>query len=317
MTPTSFYYAVKPLIPRSFQIWARRKAALRKRRSAENVWPILEKASVKPEGWTGWPGGMRFALILTHDVETAKGQGRCLKLMDLEMESEFRSSFNFVPERYAVSTALRNLLEENGFEIGVHGLNHDGKLFGSKRIFQQRAEKINRYIHTWGAAGFRAPAMHHNLEWMHALDIEYDLSTFDTDPFEPQPDGVPTIFPFNVGGANATRGYIELPCTLPQDFTLFILLQEKGIDIWKDKLAWIAENGGMALVNTHPDYMYFNSGKRGMEEYPADYYRQFLEHVETNYKGKYWHPLPGECADWLSNANTQKERKPLGIYEDA
>ena len=28
------------------------------------------------------------------------------------------------------------------------------------------------------------------------LNIAYDASTFDTDPFEPQPDGVNTIFPF-------------------------------------------------------------------------------------------------------------------------
>jgi len=47
--------------------------------------------------------------------------------------------------------------------------------------------------------GFRAPAMHDNLEWISELNLEYDLSTFDTDPFEPQSDGVGTIFPFKVG----------------------------------------------------------------------------------------------------------------------
>lgn len=44
----------------------------------------------------------------------------------------------------------------------------------------------------------QGPAVHHNLEWIGELDIEYDLSTFDTDPFMPQPDGVGTIFPFLV-----------------------------------------------------------------------------------------------------------------------
>ena len=44
--------------------------------------------------------------------------------------------------------------------------------------------------------GFRTPTMFHHLEWTGELDIEYDSSTFDTDPFEPQPDGVGTIFPF-------------------------------------------------------------------------------------------------------------------------
>jgi len=60
----------------------------------------------------------------------------------------------------------------------------------------ERAAKINNYIREWNAAGFRAPAMHHNLDWIRELDIEYDSSTFDTDPFEPQPDNVNCIFPF-------------------------------------------------------------------------------------------------------------------------
>ena len=48
------------------------------------------------------------------------------------------------------------------------------------------------------------------------------------------------------------KGYIELPYTLPQDFTLFVLLQEKTPKTWMKKLDWIAEKGGMALVNVHP-----------------------------------------------------------------
>ena len=46
--------------------------------------------------------------------------------------------------------------------------------------------------------------MQHNLQWLHALNAEYDSSTFDTDPFEPEPDGVGTIFPFWVPGPNGT-----------------------------------------------------------------------------------------------------------------
>ena len=71
--------------------------------------------------------------------------------MELEMDLGFRSSFNFVPERYEVSPALRQLLTENGFEIGVHGLNHDGKLFSSESIFRQRARHINDYLERWNA----------------------------------------------------------------------------------------------------------------------------------------------------------------------
>jgi hypothetical protein len=66
--------------------------------------------------------------------------------------------------------------------------------------------------------------MLNNLGWLHDLNIAYDLSTFDSDPFEPQPDSRNTIFPFWISNGNG--GYAELPYTLPQDSTLFLLLQE-------------------------------------------------------------------------------------------
>ncbi len=141
--------------------------------------------------------------------------------------------------------------------------------------------------------------MHRNLEWTLDLDIDYDSSTFDTDPFEPQQGGVSTIFPFYVSGNSNQKGYIELPYTLPQDFTLFVILRENSIDIWKRKLDWIAENGGMAMLNTHPDYMYFDGEKQGSEEYPVRYYHEFLNYVKTKYGGQYWHILPGDMSKIL------------------
>ena len=49
--------------------------------------------------------------------------------------------------------------------------------------------RINGYAREWGASGFRSGFMLRNLDWLHDLDVQYDASTFDTDPFEPQPDG--------------------------------------------------------------------------------------------------------------------------------
>lgn len=296
MTTTKIYYHLKPFVPRCLQIFLRRKMVLRKRLLYRNVWPINNKAHKKPDEWPGWPGQKQFAFVLTHDVDTAKGQERCRDLMLLEEDLGFRSSFNFVPERYEVSSDLRDCLTKNGFEVGVHGLNHDGRLFQSKEIFQVRSYKINQYLKEWKAVGFRSPAMHHNLEWIHDLEIEYDASTFDTDPFEPQSDGVRTIFPFWVSGNSAQKGYVELPYTLVQDFTLFVLMKEHSIDIWKQKLDWIAKSGGMVLVNTHPDYINFNGMKSSIEEYPAEYYEELLTYIKNKYDGQYWHVLPKEIA---------------------
>jgi hypothetical protein len=265
-------------------------------KNAASHWPIDNRAGEKPEYWHGWPLEHRFALILTHDVDTAVGQSRCVELARMEMDKGFRSFFSFVPERYDVSASLRHRLKNSGFEIAVHGLKHDCKLFKSRSIFRKRAAKINRYIDEWDVAGFRSPSMQHNLDWLHELNIEYDSSTFDTDPFEPQPNGVSTIFPFWVPHPEGDGGYSELPYTLPQDSTLFIFLQEQGIDTWKTKLDWIAEHGGMALLNSHPDYMSFNGNRPAMKEYPAKFYSEFLDYVKQKYDGQYWHALPRDVA---------------------
>jgi hypothetical protein len=265
------------------------------------VWPIDESASRPPVAWTGWPQQKKFALVLTHDVESSIGQDKSSRLMELEMKLGFRSSFNFVAEKYRVLPELREHLQRNLFEVGVHGLTHDKKLYQSRQCFQEQAARINEYLAEWDSVGFRSPCMYHNLDWMHDLDIEYDASTFDTDPFEPQPDGVGTIFPFNVSSHNGGKGYVELPYTLPQDFTLFNLLKEQTIDIWKKKLDWLSERGGMALLNTHPDYMNFNGSKGKCDEYSVEFYREFLCYLRDKYEDSYWHVLPKEMARfWLT-----------------
>ena len=302
------FYLIKPLIPRSFQIALRRYVALRKRKLCGNIWPIDQAAGKKPIGWSDWPDNKRFALILTHDVDTAAGQERCHRLADLEKNLGFRSSFNFVPERYTVSAELRHYLSNSGFEVGVHGLLHDGRLYQSRKLFLKRATRINQYLAEWEAVGFRSPAMHHNPDWIHDLNIEYDGSTFDTDPFEPQSDGVQTTFPFLVQGSAVQKGYVELPYTLPQDFTLFVLLREKNIGIWKKKLDWIAECGGMALLNIHPDYMNFNCGNHGREEYSYKFYEEFLTYIKSEYDKQCWHVLPREMSRFLVKIRPQRGR---------
>jgi hypothetical protein len=310
----NMYYNVKPYLPRKWQIYLRRLVAKKRWKEFRNFWPILENSNRPPSDWNGWPEGKQFALILTHDVERAKGHDRCIDLIELEKEMGFRSSFNFVPERYKVSPALRELLTDNGFEVGVHGLYHDGKLYKSKKIFMERAQKINYYLKEWQSVGFRSPAMHHNLDWIRNLNIQYDLSTFDTDPFEPQSDGVGTIFPFIVPGTETTPGYVELPYTLVQDFTLFIILRQKNIKIWEKKIDWIVQNGGMILINLHPDYMNFENRENRFEEYPIKYYYQLLTYIQTKYSGLYWHALPKDAAAFFRKSTAVKNVQNVYNY---
>ncbi len=311
-TITWLYYLAKPAIPRTVQIKLRRMIVKWTLPRLASVWPIDEKAGRSPEGWKGWPQGKKFALVLTHDVESIKGVHQCRRLADMEMKHGFRSSFNFVLKKYSTPDELRHHLIGNGFEVGIHGCYHDGKKYSSREVFLERARVINQYIEDWGATGFRSPSMHCNLDWIGDLNVEYDLSTFDTDPFEPVAGGTGTIFPFLVQRRNNSSPFVEMPYTLPQDFTTFVLMGEKTTDIWRRKLDWIAEKGGMVLVNVHPDYMAFGQDRPGIDEYPAQLYEDFLLYLKERYKNDFYHCLPRDLARYFSESMNTAEKKERG-----
>lgn len=246
----------------------------------KNVLQINGKQSVQYRPI--WPEGNQYAFVLTHDIETRKGLQYVRRIADLEESFGFRSSFNFVPESYNVDRGLLDELRQRGFEVGLHGLKHDGKLFNSRRTFQHRAAKINQHLECFQTNGFRAPLTIRNPEWMQALEVEYDLSFFDTDPFEPISGGTMSIWPFIIGR------FVELPYTLVQDHTLTTILGEITPRIWLEKVDFIEEHHGMALLNTHPDYL--------LEEVTGNVYRDFLASMKE--RDGYWQALPGEVACW-------------------
>jgi peptidoglycan/xylan/chitin deacetylase (PgdA/CDA1 family) len=297
------YYNMRPFIPRRVRVALRRIQISARLKSNKQEWPISHKAARQPKSWPGWPQQKRFAFILTHDVEAKKGYEKCNSLIELEEKLGFRSGLFFVPEgNYRIGPEMRRNLNARGFEVCIHGLRHDGKLYTSKKLFKKKAIWINRYLKEWNAVGFRSPFMDSDLEYLHELDIEYDCSTFDTDPFEPKPSGVEIIFPFWIPKGESNSGYMELPYTLPQDWTLFVLMREKSIEVWKKKMDWIVEQGGMVLVLTHPDYMRFDEKKPKFNEYPVGYYEEFLNYVKDKYEGQYWHVLPKDIARfWIKN----------------
>jgi len=308
MLRNTIYYNIKPFIPREWRTMLRRRIAVRQRKWFGDIWPIMAGSERPPAAWPGWPNGKKFAVVLTHDVESGVGLEKCGALMRLEQAMGFRSCFNLIPKgNYRVSPALRTEMAQQGFEVGLHDLRHDGRLFSSARRFRRDAIEINHFLREWKSVGFRSGFMLHNLDWLHQLDIEYDLSTFETDPVEPQPEGRHTIFPFWVprplsqSPSGASReGYVELPYTLPQDSTLFLLLREPTIEIWQRKLQWIAAHGGMALINIHPDYLRFEDERPSTQSYPVEHYRQLLEHLRQTYGETFWQPLPRQVADFVT-----------------
>jgi peptidoglycan/xylan/chitin deacetylase (PgdA/CDA1 family) len=295
------YYLLKPFLPRSliFQLRQNYTIALNDRLTAgwpiephyvKFQWEILRQVLLLSEKKeitfrSFWPQGKRYAFILTHDIETAEGQQLVPVLADIEEALGFHSMFNFVPELYHLDWGLVRELQQRGFEIGVHGLKHDDKLFNSYDLFVRRSARINQHLQRFHAHGFRAPLTIRNPDWMQLLDMEYDLSFFDTDPYEPIPGGVMSIWPFTIGR------FLELPYTLPQDSTLYKIMGETSPRIWLEKIDFIEKYHGMALVIVHPDY----SG----EGRPKEIYRTFLSTMKE--RTGYWHALPQEVAYWWKN----------------
>jgi len=229
-----------------------------------------------------WPNAAPFALVLTHDVEDEPGVRHCLALAEVEEDLGLRSSFNFVPYKYTIDQGIIRELQSRGFEIGIHGYNHDGRLFTSRKTFVRRTPPINEAVRRYSAIGFRSPMVHRNLGWLQDLEVEYDASYFDIDPYQAMPGGVGGLWPFIAGR------FVELPYTLPQDHTLLIVLQERTPRIWEEKLEFIRRHRGMALMLTHPDYL--------TEPRPLALYRDFLAQVVQD--GDFWHALPREVARW-------------------
>lgn len=231
-----------------------------------------------------YPGNEKCAVILTHDVEEERGFKFIPKVIELEAKYGFKSSWNIIPHKYKINTGIINLIKESGNEIGIHGYNHDGKLYFSKKIFDKRSVLINQALENYGSVGFRSPMVHRNLQWLQQLNIKYDLSCFDYDPFQPFPGGTSCIWPFIAGK------FVEIPYTLPQDHTMYYVLKQNDIKIWKNKVDWLINNHGMVLVLTHPDYLR-EVKLLGMYEKLLDYLIQI---------NGTWKCLPKEMAEWWS-----------------
>jgi hypothetical protein len=291
------YYTLRPLIPRWMQIKVRRRIALRIHRRHRDRWPISEATAGLPPSWPGWPDGKRFAVVLTHDVEHHAGLARCEALAALEEERGLRAAFGFVPLRYETPERLRRTIADRGLEVMIHDLYHDGKLYPNLYNFAHRRETINGFLERWETRGFSSGSMHHNLPWISQLNIDYSVSTNDVDPFEPQACGLGRIFPCWVQSPDGEgRGFVEMPYTLPQDFTLFVLLGEQSNAIWRRKLDWIAARGGMALIKTHPDYMVFSNERKPVDGYPVELYTDLLDYLGERYGDEAWFAQPSEVA---------------------
>ena len=292
------YYLVKPLLPRSVQMALRRRHARRRAQREFPRWPIEDvlvrhqenafREAIRANGGQPvpfvnfWPGGHRFAYILTHDVEGPAGIENIERVRKVERVHGVVSSWNFVAEDYPIPPGLFEKLRADGCEIGLHGIHHDHRMWRNEETFVRSLPKIHHYLAEWRAVGWRSPVTYRRADWMPRLGALYDSSFPDTDPFEPQAGGCCSIFPYFIDDM------VELPITLVQDHTMWELLEQPGIDLWIDKSEWIREHHGLVNADVHPDYL--------IRQDRLDLYDEFLGGLTALDGG--WHALPRDVASW-------------------
>jgi hypothetical protein len=178
----------------------------------------------------------------------------------------------------------------------MHGLHHDRSLFSSRAAFDAQKPQLAALAERLGAVGFRSPATHRVFEWLAELPVSYDCSVPHSDPYEPQPGGCCSLWPFLIGDV------VELPYTLPQDYTLFTLLGHRSPALWIEQVEAIVKEHGLIHVLSHPDPGYLGqpSNRRRYEE--------FL--VALSERNEIWKPLPRELATWWRLRDTAGADEP-------
>jgi hypothetical protein len=166
-------------------------------------------------------------------------------------------------------------------------------LFASRASFDAQQAQLARFAESLDASGFRSPSTYRVFDWLAELPFLYDGSIPHSDPFEPQPGGCCSLWPFFIGGL------VELPYTLPQDHTLFTLLGHRTADLWITQATRIEKEHGLIHCLSHPDRGYLGAPNR------RALYAEFLR--QMNERTRVWKALPVEVASWWRLRDTDSD----------
>jgi hypothetical protein len=233
-----------------------------------------------------WPNGAPSCVAITHDVETDEGKEFCAEVMNIDESFGIKSSFQIVPEaRYLISKVFVQGIRDRGFEINIQDLNHDGNLFRDPDEFDKRAQKIKQYAESYGASGFRAAVLYRKLDWLKTLNFSFDMSVPNVAHLDPQRGGCCTVMPYFVGNT------LEIPVTTTQDYTLFHVLNNYSLELWKEQTGLIVAKNGLLSFIIHPDYL--------IERRALSIYESLLTFLcELGRRQRMWFALPGEIDRW-------------------
>lgn len=237
-----------------------------------------------------WPNNKKFAVALTHDVDTLEGFKSINQFMEIEKRYNMRSTWYIVSNYYPLAKSTLNNLKEQGHEIGWHGYNHDNKIaYLKKESIKKRIKKSMLFFKQNNVKGFRSPSLLTTpiLEKEISKILLYDSSTVDTDPFlaDNPSRGCCSVFPFH------KNNQLIIPITVPMDASLICagFSSEEIYNLWIKKIDWIKSIGGVAVITTHTEKHY--SANKQM----LTIYEKLLKHLS---KEDAWIVTMAEIAEW-------------------
>jgi len=84
---------------------------------------------------------------------------------------------------------------------------------------------------------------------------------------------------------------LEIPLTTAQDYSVFHILEDFSIDLWKKQISLILQKNGLMSFLSHPDYL-MDHKLRGVYESLLAYLREICD------RHGLWHALPGDLDGW-------------------
>jgi hypothetical protein len=121
--------------------------------------------------------------------------------------------------------------------------------------------------------------------WYDALKFSYDMSVPNVAHLDPQRGGCCTVMPYFLGNI------LELPVTTTQDYTLFHILDDYSMNLWKQQSELIMEKHGLMSFIVHPDYV--------IEPPERRVYEALLGYlVQLRQEKNIWITTPGEVDRW-------------------
>ena len=238
-----------------------------------------------------WPDGKRFAVTITHDVDTAEGVRNIPRFAEYEEERGLTSCWNIVARGYPSDGGLLEGLLSRGHEVGIHGYNHDNRLaYLPTHLVRQRLRACVEELGPYRPLGFRSPSFLTTPRLLRLLSeyVEYDSSVPDTDlvSLVAPRRGCCTLFPFLCGRL------VELPATLPPEDKLLTTgyAPEQILRLWIAKIERIREAGGLAVVTTHLEPHHYATAEM------REAYRELLAYLAR--QSEAWIANPGKISRW-------------------